>query len=340
MDCITLYIIANCINLIIMKINKKQGIISFTLVTLLIATPVLIGSTVQFNKEDQTLQSQGITPPSVPDQANFAGETVDLRRMDLRERMDRELMAFSYMHTSSILMVKRANRYFPVIEPILKANKIPDDLKYLMVIESSLNPLAMSPAGAAGFWQFMKGTGRDYGLEVNNNIDERYNIEKSTKAACSYLLDAYKKYGDWITAAASYNAGQGRITNELSRQDVDHAADLWLVQETSRYMFRLLAAKQFLENPKQFGFFLKREHLYPPIHYKYVSITYPISDLVEFAKKYNINYAQLKEANPWLRGRNLENKSGRTYIISIPTTESLTYNPKHTPIHNKNWIVD
>lgn len=320
------------------KINK-QTLLSLTLIGLLIAIPILISGTIPI-KENIPSQQLGITPPHVQSKAIFAGEEIDLRRMDLRERMDRELMSFSYMHSSSILIIKRANRYFPIIEPILKANNVPDDLKYLMVIESSLNPQAKSPAGAAGFWQFMKGTGRDYGLEVNNNIDERYHIEKSTKAACSYLKDAYKKYGNWLTAAASYNAGQGRISNELVRQDTEHAADLWLVQETSRYMFRLIAAKQFLENPKEFGFVLTRDQLYPPIHYKKVTITKPIADLITFAKQHNINYAQLKEANPWLRAGNLENKTGRTYTLLIPLEKSIYYNPNQTPVHNRMWISE
>ena len=153
--------------------------------------------------------------------------------------MDRELLSFTYMHSTTMLMVKRANRYFPVIEPILKENGLPDDFKYLAVIESNLSPIAKSPAGAAGLWQFMPTTGREFGLEVNNNIDERYHIEKETKAACKYLKDAYQKYGNWLCVAAAYNAGQGRISSQLQKQMVDQAVDLWLVEETSRYMFRL-----------------------------------------------------------------------------------------------------
>ena len=212
-----------------------------------------------------------VTPPSVPEQATFDGETIDLRRYDRRERMDREMMSFTYMHSTTMLMLKRANRYFPIVEPILKANGIPDDFKYLMVIESSLNPIARSPAGAAGLWQFMPATGREFGLEVNDNIDERYNVEKATVAACKYFKQAYEKYGNWMAVSAAYNAGQGRITAQLDKQLADHAMDLWLVEETSRYMFRLLAAKEIFNNPQRFGFLLKREHLYPPIPYKKVT---------------------------------------------------------------------
>lgn len=324
-----------------MHTKYKPYYFSGILLALVIIMPLLLSHTASpATQTQETQKSQGFMPPSAPTSATYANEKIDLRRTDRRERMDRELMAFSYMHSSSMLMVKRANRYFPIIEPILKAAQVPDDLKYLMVIESSMNPFAVSPAGAAGFWQFMKGTGRDFGLEVNNNIDERYHIEKSTKAACQYLKGAYAKYGDWLTAAASYNAGQGRITGELKKQDVEHAADLWLVQETSRYMFRLLAAKQFLEAPKQFGFYLTREDLYPPLQYKEIVINKPIDDLVAFASQEGITYAELKEANPWLRARSLENKSGKSYTLLIPTQESLYYDPAKTPVHYRGWLAN
>ena len=172
--------------------------------------PFLLGNSV-LNPEQQSVKSEVpycVTSPTVPAKITFAGQEVDLLRYDHRERMDRELMSFTYMHSTTMLTVKRANRYFPIIEPILKANGIPDDFKYLAVIESALNPLAKSPAGAAGMWQFMPGTGREFGLEVNNNIDERYHVEKETKAACKYLKEAYAKYGNWLCVAAAYNAGQ------------------------------------------------------------------------------------------------------------------------------------
>ncbi|MBQ6045364.1 MAG: lytic transglycosylase domain-containing protein, partial [Bacteroidales bacterium] len=181
--------------------------------------------------------------PKVPDYIVFAGDTVRFDRADLRERMDRELIAFCYSHTNSTLMIKRANRYFPQIEPLLKAAAVPDDLKYLMVIESNVDPKAVSSTGAAGFWQFMKETGKSFGLVVNTEVDERYNTEKATLAACRYLKQAYAKYHDWLTAAASYNAGQGNISKRLTDQHQKSAMDLWLVEETSRYMFRILAAK-------------------------------------------------------------------------------------------------
>ena len=249
-------------------------------------------------------------------------------------------MSFTYMHSSTMQMIKRANRYFPVIEPLLKANGIPDDFKYLMVIESNLNPIARSPAGAAGLWQFMPVTAREFGLEVNDNVDERYHIEKATAAACRYFKQAYAKYGDWMAVSASYNAGQGRISSQLDKQLADHAMDLWLTEETSRYMFRLLAVKEVFGNPQRFGFLLKREHLYPGIPYKEVAVDTEISDLSNFAQKQGITYAQLRDANPWLRGSSLKNKTGKKYVLHIPTQEGMNYDPRKTVPHEHKWVIN
>ena len=279
--------------------------------------------------------------PEIPSEVHFADETIRLGRADLRERMDREITAFTYSHQLTLLMIKRANRYFPIVEPILKECGVPDDLKYLMVIESNLSPLAKSSVGAAGMWQFMQETGRKYGLEVNANIDERYNIEKATRAACAYLKESYDMYGDWMTVAASYNAGQNGITRRLEQQGVDNAMDLWLVEETSRYMFRILAAKLVLENPKSYGFMLKRSQLYPYIAPKtIVTTTRQIDDLTAFAKQHGVTVAQLKEENPWLREYTMNNKSARTYRIRIPDVEALHYDPNKIKVHNPNWTVD
>ena len=199
-------------------------------------------------------------------------------------------------------MIKRANRLFPQIEPILKRMGVPDDLKYLMVIESNLDPQAQSSAGAAGLWQFIQSTGRAYGLEVNANIDERFNTEKATEAACRFLLEAYEKYGNWMTVAASYNGGQQGMDRRIELQHETDAMNMWLVDETSRYMFRLLAAKMMFEDPSLFGFKFKREDLYPYIPVKeQIKITDPVDDLVAFAEEHNITYADLKRANLWLR---------------------------------------
>lgn len=281
----------------------------------------------------------GVTSPEVPNLINFAGEPIQLTRYDCRERMDRELITFTYMHSTTMLMIKRANRFFPIIEPILRANGVPDDFKYLMVIESNLHTLARSPAGAAGLWQIMESTGREIGLEVNNNIDERYHIEKATQAACKYFKDAYAKYGSWVSTAASYNAGQRRISTSLKQQGVDSAMDLWLNEETSRYIFRMMAAKLVLSNPREYGFLLTKENLYPAIPYNTITVTTGIPNLTDFAKQQGITYAQLKDANPWLRDTLLENKSGRSYTLKIPTKEGMNYNPSKTVPHNNNWIT-
>lgn len=284
----------------------------------------------------QTVQQ---LPPPVPEYVVFAGQKIRFDRADLRERMDRELVAFTYSHNLSTLMIKRANRLFPEIEPILKRMGVPDDLKYLMVIESNLDPQSVSAAGAAGLWQFTQGTGREYGLEVNDNIDERYNTVKATEAACRFLLKAYGKYQNWMTVAASYNGGQQGMDRRIEQQHQSNAMDMWLVDETSRYMFRILAAKMMFENPSLFGFKFKREDLYPYIPIKeQIKITDPIDDLVKFAEDHKITYADLKRANLWLRETKLNNKSHRTYYINIPDVKAQYYNPSRTKVHNPAWV--
>ena len=275
----------------------------------------------------------------VPEEVVFAGQKIKLDRADLRERMDRELIAFTYSHSTSTLMIKRANKLFPQIEPILKRMGVPDDLKYLMVIESNLDPQAQSGAGAAGLWQFTQSTGREYGLEVNSNIDERYNTVKATEAACRFLLKAYGKYQNWMTVAASYNGGQQGMDRRIEAQHQTDALNMWLVDETSRYMFRLLAVKMMFENPSLFGFKFKAEDLYPYIPAKeQIKITDPVDDLVAFAELHKISYADLKRANLWLRETKLNNKSHRTYYIDIPDVKAEHYNPSKTVAHNPAWV--
>ena len=280
-----------------------------------------------------------LTPPHIPDYMVFAGDTVWMNRADIRERLDRELLAFSYMHSNSMLMIKRANRYFPQVEPILESEGIPDDLKYLMAIESNCDPSAVSTAGAAGLWQFMKGTAQDYGLVVDGEVDERYNIEKETRAACKYLRKSYQNYGDWMSVAASYNAGPRSVSERLEEQKQTSALDVWLVNETSRYMFRVLVAKMFFENPTAFGFTFNESDLYPYIPAKkYVTVSGPVTDLVEFAAQHGVSYAQLKRANLWIRGKKIENKAKNTYKIAIPDIEKEKYDPSKTKAHNEAWV--
>lgn len=275
----------------------------------------------------------------IPEKMTFAGETVTFDRYDLHERMDRELNSFTYYHSTTMLLFKRANRIFPMIEPILKRHGLPNDLKYLAVIESSLNPRAYSPARAAGLWQFLASTGKRYGLEIYSEVDERYSIPKSTEAACRYLKESYKKYGSWAVAALSYNGGQGRISKELSRQRTNKALDLWLVEETSRYYFRMLAIKQVFENPQRYGFILKPHQLYKPMKYKEIPVSSTIPNLVAFAKKQGISYAILKDNNSWLRDDKLTVKHSR-YTILIPTEESLYYRKgEKAKVHDKRWVV-
>ena len=258
--------------------------------------------------------------PSVPKMIVFAGDTIRFDRQDIYERMDRELISFTYMHTNSTLMLKRSKRIFAKVVPILRANGVPEDLKYLMAIESNFDPKALSSAGAAGLWQFTKSTAKEYGLEVSSEVDERYHIEKETVAACKYLLKAYDKYGDWMTVAASYNGGQNGISKRIENQRQRKAMDLWLVEETSRFMFRILAAKMFFEDPTSFGFYVREKDKYPvePKPKETVSVSGPIENLVDFAEEHGIRYATLKGANLWLRDSKLTNKAGKTYEIVIP----------------------
>jgi hypothetical protein len=279
----------------------------------------------------------------VPSEVEFAGEKIDLTRYDMHERFDREINGFTYLHSTTMLLIKRANRYFPIIEPILKRNGIPDDFKYLCVIESNLDHKAVSSAGAAGLWQFMKRTAPSYGLEVSGEVDERYSVEKSTEAACKYFKEAYDKYGSWVSVALSYNAGQGRISGELQKQQAEEGLDLWLVEETSRYYYRMLAIKKVFEHPYKFGFVLKEDQLYKPVKFKEVKVTESITDLAEFAKKQGITYAQLKDFNLWLRDRKLtiSAKSPKTYTILVPEAESLYYKEgEKIKVHNKNWVTE
>lgn len=292
----------------------------------------------------QTAESPSATTPAyscieVPRSVTFCGDTIDLTRFDRRERMDRELLAFSYMHSTTIQMIKRANRYFPIVESILHENGVPDDFKYLMSIESNNNPLARSGAGAAGLWQFMPTTGKEFGLEVGNSVDERYHVEKATRAACRYLKQAYARFGNWVSVAASYNAGQGRISRELDRQYEEDALDLQLVEETSRYVYRILAAKILFENPARFGFRLRASDLYPPIPYREIKVEKTIEDLPRFAKSQGITYALLRNMNPWLRSRTLHVHGDKVYYLRIPDKEGMYYNPRVIFPHDPKWVI-
>lgn len=258
-----------------------------------------------------------IFAPPLPSVADFAGEKAPLDRFYVRESLDREIMAATFMHSSTIMMFKRANRWFPVIEPILKKNNIPDDFKYLALAESNLSN-AVSPAGAEGFWQFLKPTGIKYGLEINEEVDERYNLEKATQAACDYFKDSFDQYKSWTLVAASFNRGPDGISKAIEKQRVTNYYDLYLVEESSRYVYRILAMKETYNHPVRYGFFLRQSDFYPPLSTLTVKVDTPVSDLTSFATKMKINYRVLREFNPWLRRYNLPNKTGKTYQILLP----------------------
>lgn len=279
-----------------------------------------------------------MTSPGIPMKAMLAGEPVDLDRIDMAERLDRELTSIVYGHSSTSLVLKRANRYFPIIAPILEKNGVPTDFIYLAAIESSLNVRAYSRANAAGLWQFLAATGKQYGLEVNDEIDERYHPEKSTVAACKYLKAGYKKYGHWATVAASYNAGMGRISGALEKQLVDNSYDLYLNEETSRYVFRFLAMKMVLENPRAYGYNLTASQLYQPIECKEEAVSGSVASWSEWAKERGISYAQLREMNPWIRSTSLTNKANKTYMVKIPIASSLYRSKRKCTVWNKRWI--
>lgn len=254
---------------------------------------------------------------SIPLQLNFAGEQVPLNDPDINLRLDREFLVNTYWQSNAILLIKRAHKYFPIIEPILKEHGVPDDFKYLALAESGLTHV-VSPAGATGFWQLMKSTAQDYGLEVNKNVDERYHIEKSTHVACMYLNNAKDKFGNWTLAAAAYNAGNAGILRQLERQKVSNYYDLLLVEETSRYVFRILAMKTIIGNYEDYGFLVDKNHFYPEISIRKVQVDTSIADLADFAKEMKISYKTLKNHNPWLRELNLVNHSRKKYEIEIP----------------------
>ena len=267
--------------------------------------------------EQQTPQILRVEALDIPNVMTFAGEKVPLQDTDVRERLDREIHVNTYWHSNMLLMIKKANRFFPEIEPLLKKYNLPDDFKYLAVAESGLDNVT-SHAGASGFWQFMKATGKEYGLEINNYVDERYNLELATKVAAQYLINSKELFGSWTNAAAAYNAGNAGITKQMKRQDATDYYSLLLNSETGRYVFRILAFKEILSNPEKYGFYVDQQDLYQAIPTKTIIIDTPVEDFAKFAKQQGINYKILKIHNPWLRDTYLKNASGKAYSIKIP----------------------
>ena len=267
--------------------------------------------------DEKKLQLNEGTSQYFPLEVDFSGEKAPLQIADVKERFDRELLVNANLHSSTILIMKSANRVFPIIEPILKQNGVPDDFKYLAVIESALTN-AVSPSGAKGIWQFMPETAKEKGMEVNDIVDERYHLTKATEAACSYLIKAKEKFGSWTLAAASYNGGMTGVNTKIAEQKVTDYYDLLLTDETSRYVFRILALKEIMKNPTLYGFQVDEKELYTIIPTKTIAIDSTITNLADFAKSQGINYKILKIHNPWLRDKKLANPSKKVYQIEIP----------------------
>lgn len=269
------------------------------------------------NEERSVDPSYQISAIDIPEDLNFAGEAVPQEDPEILERIDREFLVNTYWQSNALLLMKRAHKYFPVIEPILAKNGIPEDFKYLAVAESGLQNV-VSPAGATGFWQIMKATGKEYGLEVNSNVDERYHLEKATEVACQYLNKYREKYGSWTLAAAAYNAGTGAIDRYMNIQKASGYYDLLLGQETGRYVFRILAIKEILSNPEKYGFIIEEKDLYMNVPTFQVEVDTAVSSFADFANGYGISYKILKRHNPWLREPHLNNASRKNYQIAIP----------------------
>ena len=271
---------------------------------------------------EQYPQEYKIVTPQIPDEIDFAGEKVPLENFDVRERLERELVVNTYWHSATILNLKRANRWFPVIEKILDENDIPDDFKFIPMVETNMDNV-ISVKGATGFWQFMEAAAEKYGLEVNRIVDERYHVEKSTLAATKYLKDAYARFGSWTMAAASYNMGMNGAAEQVGRQKTNNYYNLALNEETARYIFRLLAYKELLKDPQKYGFNIDESELYQPYETKTIKINMEVKHFADFAKEYGINYGTLKLFNPWLRENYLPNKSKKTYEIKLPVEGSI-----------------
>ncbi len=269
-------------------------------------------------ESSEYMKNYNIYALEIPSSVDFAGEQAPLERWYVKEAFDRELLVNTYWQSQTLLFIKRSNRFFPMIERILNEEGVPSDLKYIAVIESGLMPTIVSPAGASGLWQFMKGTGREYGLEINDEIDERYHIEKATRAACTYLKKAKNSLGSWTLAAAAYNAGKRGIKTQMERQDASNYYDLLLNPETGRYVYRILVVKTILENPSKYGFKFNNSDLYPEIPTKEIAVSDAVENLATWAKTQGINYPILKEFNPWLRDNVLKNKYKKTYYIKVP----------------------
>lgn len=312
---------------------NKRAIVSISAMTAVIALMVIFGYGFrEFREEPETSYSDtlyNIQSFKLPDEFIFAGERMPLENFDTRESLEREILISAYRHSSTILIIKRANRYFPMIEKILKENNIPEDFKYLAAAESDYSNM-VSPVGATGFWQIMPETGREQGMEINTVVDERYHIEKSTKFACDFFRKSFEKYGSWTLAAASYNGGRGRMDEQIGIQKQNNYYDLLLAEETARYIFRAAAYKLLISDPAAYGFDLEKEDLYPELKYYEVKVDTAVSDFSDFASHFGTNYKMLKFLNPWLRKPYLTPKANKTYLIKIPAEGMRTIEKSET----------
>ena len=300
----------------------KNIALFFLTVVLSIAVYLLFNNSITPDNSEKQFEAEvvkkfAVYSPIIPKDISFAGEVIPVEEFDIKESLDNEMLANAFWHSQMIRFIKRANRYFPIIEPILAKNNIPDDFKYLAVAESGLVNV-VSPSKATGFWQFLNKTGKEYGLVINKEVDERYHLEKSTQAACDYLNESYKKFGSWTLVAASYNMGKGGLSRRLESQKVNSYYDLLLNSETARYVFRIAAIKTIMENPINYGFHLRKQDLYPPIPFTVEVCDTTITDLSQWALDKGINYKILKILNPWLRKPYLKNIEKNTYEIKIP----------------------
>jgi membrane-bound lytic murein transglycosylase D len=268
-------------------------------------------------------------PYKLPDNVSFAGEKMPMDNIDTRESLDREILISAYRHSSTIMIIKRANRFLPIIEKILKEYNIPDDFKYLVAAESEFSNM-ISPSGATGFWQIMPETGKEAGMEINTVVDERYDVDKSTQFACDFFRKSYEIYGNWTLTAASYNGGRAALDEQIKIQQQNNYYDLLLSEETARYIFRAVAYKLVINDPKAFGFTLDKSDLYPELKYFEVKVDTTVSDFSAFAKKFGTNYKLLKFLNPWLRKPYLTPKPNKEYLIKIPAEGMRSFEKEDT----------
>ncbi len=306
------------------ELNKSifLKVIFFLIVIIFLFVIKLLITIPSYHKESTPIISSDHYYESVPipSEIDFAGEKVPIHKFDVYESLERELLVNTFWHSQTFLMLKRSQRFFPIVVPILKKYNIPEDFKYLLAIESNFSTV-VSPAGAAGYWQFMKETAKKYGLEITDEVDERYNLEKSTEAACKYLNDLYKIFKNWTLVAAAYNIGEGNLTTIISKQKLNSYYDLFFNEETARYVYRILAVKLIFSNPQKYGFFVPSSQRYYPIPVENISIDSTISDIPQFALDMGINYKILRLLNPWIRKYQLTNPTKKTYIFKIPKPE-------------------